>query len=229
MMKAETLEAVKQLVEEFKEEGFRPILWISVPCSPWCTWQRVNVKAIEGFKEDLDARRAESLAMIEGITGLLEKVKVESYFEWPKRNDGWKKEEVQKMIEYIPYTSEVDGCAYNLKNSEGRPLKKTWRIQCTHGRVTKYLNKTCSCREEHAQVRGKDGKATENYTDELVKEAVDCILNVKNTKVKQMKKEMTKAGVGEASEGRSHTLRFKMQRLFVGRYQRPTALQKART
>ncbi len=93
----------------------------------------MNLKAIEGFKEDLDARRAESLAMIEGITGLLEKVKVESYFEWPKRNDGWKKEEVQKMMEYTPYTSEVDGCAYNLKNSEGRPLKKTWRIQCARG------------------------------------------------------------------------------------------------
>ena len=44
VMKAETLEAVKQLVEEFKEEGFRPILWISVPCSPWCTWQRVQLK-----------------------------------------------------------------------------------------------------------------------------------------------------------------------------------------
>ncbi len=82
--------------------------------------------------------------MIEGITGLLGKVKVESYFEWPKRNDGWKKDEVQKMMEYIPYTSEVDGCAYNLKNSEGRPLKKTWRIQLTHHNVTKYLNKTCS-------------------------------------------------------------------------------------
>ena len=37
MTKVDTLEAVKQLVEEFKEEGFKPILWISVPCSPWCT------------------------------------------------------------------------------------------------------------------------------------------------------------------------------------------------
>ena len=98
MTKSKTLEALKQIVEELKEEGFKPVLWIPVPRNPWCTWQRVNLKAIEGLKEDLDAQRAESLAMMEGITGLLGKVKVESYFEWPKRNDGWKKKEVQEMM-----------------------------------------------------------------------------------------------------------------------------------
>ena len=122
--KTETLDALKQIVGELKEEGFKPVLWISAPRSPWCTWQRVNLKAIEGFKEDLDAQMAESLAMIKGITGLLGKIKVEGYFEWPKRNDGWKKQEVQERMMYLPYWSEVDGCAYNLKNSEGKPTQE---------------------------------------------------------------------------------------------------------
>ena len=47
--------ALKQVVEELQEEGMKTVLWISSPCSPWCTWQRVNLKVIEGFKEDLDA------------------------------------------------------------------------------------------------------------------------------------------------------------------------------
>ena len=65
MTKSETLEALKQVIGELRGEGMKPVLWISVPRSPWCTWQRVNLKVIEGFKWDLDAQRAESLATIE--------------------------------------------------------------------------------------------------------------------------------------------------------------------
>ena len=51
-------------------------------------------------------------------------------------------------------------------------MKKTWKIASTHERSKGYMNKRCICEEEHAQVRGKDAKASEGYTDEIVEVAV---------------------------------------------------------
>ena len=54
--------------------------------------------------------------------------------------------------------------------------KKTWKIASTHERIKGFLNKQCICQEEHAQVRGKDAKASEGYTDEIVDVAAQCLL-----------------------------------------------------
>ena len=62
------------------------------------------------------------------------------------------------------FTTEFDGCAYGLKNSEGKAMRKTWKVASTRERIKGYVNKTCARTEEHAQVRGKDGQATEEYT-----------------------------------------------------------------
>jgi hypothetical protein len=59
-------------------------------------------------------------------------LKPEAYFEWPAKNDGWKNKEVEELMKLFPHFTEVDGCAYNLMNSEGRPMRKTWRIHSTH-------------------------------------------------------------------------------------------------
>ena len=66
-----------------------------------------------------------------------------------------------------------------MKNSEGIPTRKTWKIASTHEKVKSYLNKTCERKEERAQVRGKDGKATEEYTKDLVEAIVQRLLEEK--------------------------------------------------
>ena len=53
------------------------------------------------------------------------------------------------------------------------------------------MNKTRACKEEHAQVRGKDGKATEEYTEDLVEAIVQCLLEEK-IMVKPVRKPMSK-------------------------------------
>ena len=123
---------------------------------------------------------------------LIEETKCESYFEWPKNNDGWKDPKVEKLMKSLPHSAEFDGCAYGLKNSEGRPMKKSWRVVSTHERIKGYVNKTCICQEEHAQVRGKDGKATEEYTEDLVEAITQCLLEDKVI-VKPVRKPFTKA------------------------------------
>ena len=70
-------------------------------------------------------------------------------------------------------------------------MKKKWRVASTNEKIKGYVNKKCTCEEEHAQVRGKDGKATEEYTDDLVEAIVQCLLKHKQV-VKPIRKQMTK-------------------------------------
>jgi len=176
--KAETCEGFNEAVKQLKDEGFKVKVWYSIPCSPWCSWQRVNLKIVEGFEEVLFQKREESLKLIRSVQEMIKNSKTESYFEWPKNNDGWKTEEVKEVMKLLPFSTEVDGCAYGLKNQEGRPMKKTWKFISNERKVKDYLNKTCKGhKEDHAAVRGKDGKMTEEYTEELAEEIINCMLN----------------------------------------------------
>ena len=53
------------------------------------------------------------------------------------------------------------------------------------------MNKTCTCKAEHEQVRGKDGKATEEYTEDMVEVIVQCLLDEKAS-LKPVRKPMSK-------------------------------------
>jgi hypothetical protein len=70
-------------------------------------------------------------------------------------------------------------------------MRKTWKITSTNERVKSCLNKTCRCKEEHAQARGKDGKAKEKYTKDLVEAIVQCLLEEK-VEVKPVKRPLSK-------------------------------------
>ena len=78
-------------------------------------------------------------------------------------------------------------------------MKWKWKIASTHERIKDYLNKTCKFKEEQAQVRGKDGKATEEYTKDLVDAIVQCPLEEK-VRAKPMKKTYEQRGVGKTSK-----------------------------
>ena len=51
MSKRVTLKALTQTIEELQSEKFNVKIWVSIPCSPWCSWQRVNAKTVPGFEE----------------------------------------------------------------------------------------------------------------------------------------------------------------------------------
>ena len=129
------------------------------------------------LEDRLRERRDESLLLVDKVTQLVEETKCESYFEWPKKNDGWKQPREEELMKSMPHFTAFDGCAYGLKNADGKSMRKTWQVASTHGRIKDYLNKTCTCKEEHAQVRGKDGKATEEYTKDMINVIVQCLIN----------------------------------------------------
>ena len=77
------------------------------------------------LSEYLQKKREDSLVLIKSVKNILEESKVEAYFEWPSKNDGLKQAEVEELMKSLPYETEVDGCAYDLKSSDGGPMKKT--------------------------------------------------------------------------------------------------------
>ena len=174
-------------------------MWISLPCSPWCSWQRVNQAVLHNYAEVLEEKRRESLKLVERLQNILDQVheEVEAYFEWPKGNEGWKQKKVIELTEKLKYEVNFDGCAYDLKDSEGRPLKKPWKVVSNQEKITKFLNKVCQG-HEHGQVRGKAGKETEEYTPKIIEEIIDCMIG-KSTAVKPMKA-MTKAELKKHQE-----------------------------
>ena len=129
--------------------------------------------------------------MIDKVTKLVEDTKCESYFEWPKNNDGWREPKIENLMKHMPHHTIFDGCAYGRKSSEGKATKKTWKIVSTHGRIKGFLNKQCICEDEHAQVRGKDAKASEGYTEEIVEVVAQCLLEGE-VNIKPVRKAMTK-------------------------------------
>ena len=73
-----TIEAAKRVTKILADEGFKVKIWISIPCSPWCSWQRVNLWKIEGWEGTLNEYRDESRELIDKVTKLVEDTKCES-------------------------------------------------------------------------------------------------------------------------------------------------------
>ena len=67
MLKRYTTKALKLTIEDLKQEGFEVQIWVSIPCSPWCSWQRVNLKTVPNFKERLKEMRDELHILVDNV------------------------------------------------------------------------------------------------------------------------------------------------------------------
>ena len=113
--------------------------------------------------------------MFESVKKIIRFTEAESYYEWPKNNDGWKQSEVEDLLTRVPDSTEVDGCAYNLRTQREGTRERLGRLRQLR-KVEEYLKKARSGHtNNHTQVRGKEGKATEDRTEELVEAIVDCM------------------------------------------------------
>ena len=67
MLKRYTAKALKLTIEDLKQENFEVKIWVSIPCSPWCSWQRVNLKTVPNFEERFNEMRDESLILVDNV------------------------------------------------------------------------------------------------------------------------------------------------------------------
>ena len=105
----------------------------SLPCTPWTSWQRLNLhRGSQATKDRIARIRLQSLEWVKTFTRLGKATLAGGgsvSFEWPRYCDGWREEGVRSMIselKLIPVS--VDGCAVGVVDEDGTPIFKPWRI-----------------------------------------------------------------------------------------------------
>ena len=133
----------------------------SLPCTPWVSWQHLNLaKQGEEFRACVEKAREESLVLVEHFTRLAEVAVCSggsASFEWPKYCAGWVQQPVLDMIsQFDMKMSHPTGCGFRLCIDGKWPLKQ-WCVVSTHARLTVELDRRC-CRHDkghkHDQLTG---------------------------------------------------------------------------
>ena len=77
---------------------------------------------------------------------------------------------MRALRKLLPYTADFEGCAFKLRDRWGQFLKKPWRLSTDHPTVAStFARYRCDRTHSHGQSRGKDARATENYTPGMVR------------------------------------------------------------
>ena len=92
-------------------------------------------------------------------------------FEWPKGCEGWIQEEIlDSVIQNRLYECTFDGCYFGMKDDEGNPILKSWRVVTNDLRLAHSLNQR-KCKHapgfRHSQVQGKYADKTAFYPEPL--------------------------------------------------------------
>ena len=150
-------------------------MWGSLPCTPWTTWQFVNLAKLGNeFREKLGAEREISRRMVEEYIRKAEMV-IEAgnrvAFEWPRYCTGWRATRVwEYAIARDLWVVDFDGCMVGMKNRRGQPIKKMWRVvtNCETLAVT-LAQFTCGHPPgTHASIEGSTSRESALYSDERV-------------------------------------------------------------
>eukprot|EP00435_Cladocopium_sp_Y103_P052091 s420_g16.t1 len=96
---------------------------------------------------------------------------VELYWEWPRRNRGWKEPIVDKFFtEQLQglgrevWDCRLDGCRFDMKTDDGMFISKEWTVKTTD--INFYGNfrlKTCTKNHQHAWIQGELTNKTAYY------------------------------------------------------------------
>ena len=128
----------------------KPNLWAAIPCTSGSAWQRLNkAKLGSQFKKKLKQKVKESRELISRFRRHAETLlhqKGSVSFEWPRDDDvaAFFREHTQV---FTPVT--FHGCALGLKDSNGCPIKKPWKVMTSNSTLA-----------GHSSVRMKKGLIT---------------------------------------------------------------------
>ena len=98
----------------------------------------------KGYAKRLKAARTKSIKMLNNYICCAEQVLQGGghvCFEWPRGCSGWSIPELVKFIKKDDlFVAEPDGCAFGLKDDEGNPHYKSWRIVTSSYQLARNLD-----------------------------------------------------------------------------------------
>jgi hypothetical protein len=155
---------------------------ISLPCTCWSSWGRVNAAKSPNYRMERDHQQAESRMMLRHVMTILTKFQGERFgasFEWLASCDGFNESlcpEIKKLKQLLPYATVVDGFAYGMKSPSGVPMKKPWHILSNCPGMLKNLNERCPRHVAHDRIQQNLTKTTERYPAQFVKSLIARLL-----------------------------------------------------
>ena len=130
-------------------------LWSSIPCGPWSTWQYVNLS--QHAAKLCDARR-QSQVMFAAFIRVSREVRKGGgriAYEWPRHCLGWSQPFMKKFLDDPEIlTVNIDGCDFGMKDKNGTPIRKQWRIATNSPNLAAALGgRTCHHEKGFARAR----------------------------------------------------------------------------
>ena len=155
-------------------------LWGSLPCTPWTSWQRLNLKrGGEALKQRIEKMREVSRVLTANYLELArEVIKGGGHvaYEWPASCDGWRQPHVQAMMEELGMKRVVfEGCSFGMRATSGKQqgmlMRKGWAVATDADELVRAFDgHRCSGGHDHAVIQGGNTAASAFYPDEM------CIL-----------------------------------------------------
>ena len=156
--------------------------WASLPCTPCCRWQVVNIRSPSTAERIMESRRM-SLKMIRVwctfVKNLLREVPgAVVCFEWPRYALGWDEPAIRQMRMMLPWTAHIDGCIFGVRNTEGMLLLKPWQIVTNRQDLVGTLAKRCTKDHPHGVTNGPSATAPGYYTRALAQHIGEALVNL---------------------------------------------------
>ena len=145
----------------------------SLPCTPWSSWQRLNLKkGGPGAQAKVARERAQSLKFIKTFVRVARPVLDAGgsvTFEWLRWRDRWKQPEAQLMIKILKLTPvNIDGCAIGVRAEDGTPIMGPLRTLVSPEHAGKALEgHLCDRSHAHARCEGSRTAGTAIYPKKL--------------------------------------------------------------
>ena len=167
----DTWERLRHAGRSGAKPGVLRRLWVSLPCTVWSSWQRVNasrsVKDAKCLKKRRARERQAAMYIVDFIQWLFDNAfDIDVYWEWPDGCAGWSIPALLRLEKLLVdfdrswLTAKIDGCRFGLHDvTGGHFLRKRWRIMTTDSRFADEF----SAHFCHKRIRGVDVKHSAFY------------------------------------------------------------------
>ncbi len=144
-------------------------LWGAVPCTPWSSWQHLNLsKGSIELQLRIRQARKESLLLIDKFCLLAEIVLKQGgtvSYEWPRYCSGWLQKKVRDMIRKFNLSAiKIDGCSVGVTDAAGTRVKKPWLVVSSCPELEEgFAGNVCSRDHVHTPCQGQITARTAFY------------------------------------------------------------------
>ena len=154
-------------------------LWWSLPCTHWCPWTSLNYST-EERKVILENLRRKDRKVLKHAEKFLEEALEEDpeilvYWEWPHPCFGWSQRPMQNIEQRFHQHGHdwepcrIDGCRYDMRDSEGELLRKRWLIRTNDNSFhNQFRAKVCIGHHCHGRIEGRETQKSAYYPWKLV-------------------------------------------------------------